>query len=77
MYIIFLYQIVINAICCILNENIFMHSIRQIDVKKIRIPDKKYFLDPCPTLLCTEPWMKEDVQEKIKHKQDQQAHCGL
>ena len=41
-----IYQIVINAICRILNENIFTRSIRQIDVKKIRIPDKKYFLDP-------------------------------
>ena len=51
MYIIFLYQIVINAIFRILNENIFMRSIRQIDVKKIRIPDKKYFLDPCPAPL--------------------------
>ena len=46
MYIIFLYEIVINAICRILNENIFTLSIRQIDVKKIRIPDKKYFIDP-------------------------------
>ena len=43
----FLYRIVINTICCILNENIFMCSIRQIHIKKIMIPDKKYFLDPC------------------------------
>ena len=37
-------------ICCISNENIFMHSVRQIDVKKIWIQDKKYFLDPCSEL---------------------------
>ena len=32
---------------------------------------------PSPTLLSTESWMKEDVQEKIKYKQDQLAHCGF
>ena len=32
---------------------------------------------PSPTLLHTESWMKEDVQEKIKHKQDQLAHRGF
>ena len=46
MYIIFLYQIVINAIFPILNENIFIHFIRQMDVKKIRIPDKNIFWTP-------------------------------
>ena len=32
---------------------------------------------PSPTLLCTESWMKEDVQEKIKPQQDQPAQCGF
>ena len=32
---------------------------------------------PSPTLLCTESWLKEDVQEKIKHKQDQPAHYSF
>ena len=32
---------------------------------------------PSPTLLHTESWMKKDVQEKIKHKQDQSAHYGF
>ena len=32
---------------------------------------------PSPTLLRTESWMKEDVQEKIKPQRDQLAHCGF
>ena len=32
---------------------------------------------PSPTLLRTESWMKEDVQEKIKPQQDQPAQCGF
>ena len=32
---------------------------------------------PFPTLLRTESWMKEDVQKKIKHIQDQPAQCGF
>ena len=34
-------------------------------------------LPPSPTLLRTESWMKEDLQEKIKHKQYQLACHGF
>ena len=55
-------------------------SNREMDLLLLFVFFQRSFLKlfpPAPTLLHTESWMKEDVQDKIKYKQDQPAHCGF